>query len=212
VAVILEAFDASTWPSQPEQWAHNARRSVEVGSGRAKVRVIAVFAANALNHCPNLGENDLCGIYHERPLVCRIYPMEINPFITLRPEHKGCPPEAWQQGEVLFTDRIVDPALQRQVNQSRQADRDDARAKVAVCEALGLTVAAWKEDALAVYLPDRVQLADAIARQDAGLAAAPAACWRVRVDTPGLSERLAVAGVALAPAAAAAGYTFYPLK
>lgn len=197
VAVILEAFDESTWTSQPRQFAHSAQRAVEVTSGAAQIRVVAVFAGNALVQCQSLREDGLCGIYEERPLVCRIYPMEINPFIALRPESKICPPEVWEQGEVLFTDRIVDPVLADQVERSRQADRDDAQAKISVCEAMGLSVAAWKGNAMAVYLPDRVLLTEAIRHYDAGIAAPARQEWRVRVDAPELRHQLHQAGVAL---------------
>jgi Fe-S-cluster containining protein len=197
VAVVLEAFDESTWPSQPRQYAHSAQRAVEVTSGDARIRVVAVLAGNALAQCPNLGEDDRCGIYEERPLVCRIYPMEINPFIALRPESKICPPQVWEEGEVLFTDRIVDPVLADQVERSRQADRDDAQAKIAVCEAMGLNVAAWKGNALVVYLPDRAHLLEAISRHDAGIAAPASPDWKIRVDDHELRQQLHETGVVL---------------
>lgn len=98
-------------------------------------------------HCsngPSLGDDDRYGIYEERPLVCRIYPMEINPCIALNPENKACPAEVWEQGEVMFIDRIVDPELADQVERSRQADSDDAQAKITVCGIIGLSVAAWE--------------------------------------------------------------------
>lgn len=197
VAVILEAFDESTWALEPRQFAHSAQRAVEVTSGDARIRVVAVLAGNALQQCQNLGEDDRCGIYDERPLVCRIYPMEINPFIVLRPENKICPPEVWEEGEILFTDRIVDPALADQVERSRQADRDDAQAKIAICEAMGLNIAAWKGNALAVYLPDRAQLFEAIRSYDTGIAAPVHPDWKVRVDAPALRQQLHQVGVAL---------------
>ncbi len=123
--------------------------------------------------------------------------MEINPFITLRPADKICPPEVWEAGDILFTDRVVDPILADQIERSRQADRDDAQAKIQVCEALGMNVAAWKGHALAVYLPDRTQLFEAISRYDGGSVAPARADWKVRVDTPVLREQLGQAGVAL---------------
>jgi hypothetical protein len=156
-----------------------------------------VLAGNALQQCPSLGEHDRCGIYEERPLVCRIYPMEINPFIALNPENKACPPEVWEQGEVLFTDRIADPVLADQVERSRQADRDDAQAKIAVCEAMGLSVAAWKGNALAVYLPDRTSLLEAIHHYDLGMRTPTSHDWKIRVDDPELQQQLQAAGVAL---------------
>lgn len=197
VAVILEAFDESTWQSDPRQYAHSAQRAVEVASGDARIRVVAVLAGNALSQCPSLGEDERCGIYEQRPLVCRIYPMEINPFIALNPENKACPTEVWEQGEVLFTDRIVDPVLADQVERSRQADRDDARAKIAVCEAMGLSVAAWKGNALAVYLPDRASLLTAIDHYDIGMRAPTSHDWKIRIDDPELRQQLQAAGVAL---------------
>lgn len=210
VAVILEAFDESVWPLQPEQYAHSAQRGVEVVSSEAPIRVVAVLAGNALTQCPSLREDNLCGVYEERPLVCRIYPMEINPFIALRPQDKICPPEVWESGEVLFSDRIVDPLLADQVQRSRQADRDDARAKVAVCADLGLNVAAWKGNALAVYLPERTQLQDAIARYDAGREAAISVPWKVRVDDVELRQQLQHSGIALDDGGTG-GYIFHPL-
>jgi Fe-S-cluster containining protein len=197
VAIILEAFDESTWASEPQQFAHSARRAVEVSSGDARIWVVAVLAGNALEQCPSLREDDLCGIYEERPLVCRIYPMEINPYIALNPKCKICPPEVWETGEILFTDRVVDPTLADQIELSRQADRDDAQAKIAVCEAIGLNVAAWKGNAIVVYLPDREQLSETISRYDTGMGAPGLQDWKVRVDAPDLREKLRQVGVAL---------------
>lgn len=137
VAIILEAFEQSIWTAGPQQFAHAAGRAVEVPCGNSHVRAVAVFAGNALVQCQSLGDDGCCGIYEERPLVCRIYPAEINPFIALDRENKICPPEVWEEGEVLFTDRIVDPVLADQIERSRQADREDAQAKIALCEALG---------------------------------------------------------------------------
>jgi Fe-S-cluster containining protein len=196
VAIILEAFEQSFWTAGPQQFAHAAGRAVEVPCGNSHVRAIAVFAGNALVQCPSLGDDGRCGIYEERPLVCRIYPAEINPFIALDPEHKICPPEVWEEGEVLFTDRIVDPVLADQIERSRQADREDAQAKIALCETLGLNVAAWKGNALAVYLPDRPKLAEAITRYDAGKVGHARSNWKVRVDAPALREQLHQVGLA----------------
>ncbi|WP_244509797.1 hypothetical protein [Pseudomonas monteilii] len=75
--------------------------------------------------------------------------MEINPFIALSPEAKDCPSESWEQVNLLGSDR----ELTGQILRSRQADRDDAQLKVNLCEALGITVAAWKGNGLAIYQP-----------------------------------------------------------
>ncbi|WP_439885769.1 YkgJ family cysteine cluster protein [Pseudomonas syringae] len=194
VAVILEAFDHSTY-LDPAHYAHSVKRAAEVISGEARIQVVAVFAGNALTQCPSLGEDNRCGIYEDRPLVCRIYPMEINPFLTLRPEEKVCPPEVWESGDVLFSDRVVDPVLEDQIQRSRQADRDDAGAKIAVCEQMGMNVAAWKGDALAVYLADRVLLRQAIRLVRAGDPGPANVSWKVRADDADLHTRLDLAGV-----------------
>ncbi|MCS4314185.1 Fe-S-cluster containining protein [Pseudomonas sp. BIGb0381] len=196
VAVILEAFDTSAFPL-PEHYNHSVQRAVDVASGEARIQVIAIFAGNALTQCPSLGEDNRCTIYEDRPLVCRIYPMEINPFLTLRPEEKVCPPEVWESGEVLWSDRVVDPVLEDQIQRSRQADRDDAKAKVSVCAALGMSVAAWKGNALAVYLADRAQLQQAISLVRAGGDVPANVSWKVRVDDADLHTRLQGAGVEL---------------
>lgn len=198
VAILLEAFDELHWSSSPEEFAHAKGRAVEVTSGDASIHIIAVFAGNALNGCQNLGDNNLCGIYDERPLVCRIYPAEINPFIPLNSASKVCPPEVWDEGKVLFTDRIIDPLLANQIERSRKADRDDARAKIALCEILGLNVAAWKGSAFTVYLLDREQLLDAFVFYDTLMRVSQLRTdWKVRVDTPVLRQELQQSGVAL---------------
>ena len=194
VAVILEAFDESLWPQEPAKHLHNARRAAEVDSGTAKISVVAIFAGNALTQCPNQDEQGLCGIYEERPLVCRIYPVEISPFVELNPSEKICPPTVWEEGEIIFSDRIVDP-LASQVEQSRHADRADARAKVAICESMGMTVAAWKEDALVVYLPGRDELLAAIQAHDSGFGTSGTGSWSVGVEDAALRKHVSDSGI-----------------
>lgn len=158
VAILLKVFDELYWSLSQQEFAHAKGRAVEATSGDASIHVIARFAGNSLNSYQNLGDNKNRGIYGERPLVCRIYPAEINSFITLNPANKICTPDVWEEGEVLFTVRIIDPALVKHIERSQKADRDDARAKIALCEILGLNVAAWKGNAFTVYLLDREQL------------------------------------------------------
>ncbi|WP_367889644.1 YkgJ family cysteine cluster protein [Burkholderia sp. L27(2015)] len=54
-----------------------------------------------------------CGIYEQRPLVCRIYPAEISPFVELTPMHKACPPDAWTPGlpPLLRAGKLVDAGI-----------------------------------------------------------------------------------------------------
>ena len=210
VSVILEAFNESSWPRSSQEFDHARGRSASVRCGDARIQVIAVFAGKALEQCPNLRSDNLCGIYEERPLVCRIYPMEINPFIALRQDNKACPPEAWESNDILCTDGRADPALEALINQSRQSDQSDASRKVAICAQLGLNVTSWKNNALAVYFPPREKLLEAIYTVKGTPEDYPDCDWQVRVDDLSLREQLASSAVALAVDESTA-YTFHAL-
>jgi hypothetical protein len=62
---------------------------------------------------------------------------------------------------------------------------------------MGLSVAAWKGNALAVYLPDRTSLLEAIHHYDVGMRAPASHEWKIRIDDPELHRQLQAAGVAL---------------
>lgn len=51
-------------------------------------------------------------------------------------------------------------------------------------------------ETLAVYLPDRLQLAEAIARYDAGTVGPARSNWKIRVDAPALRQQLHQVGLA----------------
>ncbi|WP_434570272.1 YkgJ family cysteine cluster protein [Pseudomonas sp. Z3-6] len=198
VAIILEAFSYLTDPEISPEYIHNTSRAAIVNKDKGRLHIIAIFAANALKRCPNLQENNLCGIYEERPLVCRIYPMEINPFIELRKENKICPPESWGNGDILCSDGVANPPLRLLINESKQADVDDAAAKVAICESLGMSVASWKGDGLAVYFPGSEALLAAIQTRNSRQRE-DGYQWKVRTDNAGLREILLAAEIPLAP-------------
>jgi len=185
VAVMLEAFDESLWPDGSPEFTYNVGRSAAVPCASGTLRVTVILAANALPECPNLQQDGLCGIYLERPLVCRIYPMEINPFIRLEPAAKDCPPESWEQGTLLASDQ----GLATLVQQSRQADRDDALRKVALCESLGLTVAGWKGNGLVIHQPSVEDLLAACENIDQNAVPASQA-WQIRADDASLVQYL----------------------
>ena len=165
VIVLIEAFVTDGPGMPPEQREHVLRRSYPVLCGGSEARVSVTFAAFNPGRCRNLDDNDLCTIYESRPLVCRIYPVEINPHIPLRPENKDCPPEAWEQGPELIHGALpVDTALLALVQASRQADRDNIAAKVAICEALGMTTSALKGNGFTAWLPEMTAFAGALAQ------------------------------------------------
>ncbi len=99
--------EADLWPREPPREdlraAHRKRRSFAAFSGSSRVRVTALLVAIVSGPCKNLGEDLKCRIYERRPLVCRIYPAEVNPFIQLNAASKACPPEAWVSGNTLVS-------------------------------------------------------------------------------------------------------------
>ncbi|WP_296231756.1 YkgJ family cysteine cluster protein [Pseudomonas sp. UBA4617] len=187
VVVLIEAF-VTDGPGMPlEQREHVMRRSHPVRCGTGEVRVAVTFAAFNPGRCRNLDDNDRCTIYDRRPLVCRIYPVEINPHIPLRPASKDCPPQAWQQGpELIHGTQLLDAGLQALVHASREADRNDIAAKVQVCQALGMTTSALKGNGFTAYLPDMGAFAAALAQlpEDDG------AAWVLHVEDQALGSSL----------------------
>lgn len=192
VVVLIEGF-VEDGPGMPvEQRDHVLRRSCPVACGEAELWVSVTFAAFNPGRCRNLDDNDLCTIYESRPLVCRIYPAEINPHLPLRPENKDCPPEAWAQGPALIHGQLpVDPQLAALIEASRQADRDDIAAKVAICQALGMTTSALKGNGFTAYLPAMEPFAQALAQVPDDNHAP----WTLHVEAPALAQTLASHGL-----------------
>jgi Fe-S-cluster containining protein len=161
VQVICEAVP---WPTEPppedQKAAHRRRRSFAALSGRVPTQVAVILAGNFDGDCPNLGADMRCGIYERRPLVCRIYPAEINPFIRLEPANKVCPPEAWaQNGPLLQRDgRVEDEAVRDDIASARQYGALDASIKARLCAALKINTAALADEGFVVHSPDRTAL------------------------------------------------------
>ncbi|MGY2230414.1 YkgJ family cysteine cluster protein [Pseudomonas tolaasii] len=163
VIVLIEGFLPNGLGLPVQQREHAERRSVVVPSGNTEAFVAITFAAYNAGRCRNLDADNRCGIYERRPLVCRIYPMEINPHIPLNPGAKDCPPESWEQGPALIVGgELMDAELAELIHRSRQADRDDVQTKEAVCAALGIRTTALKGDGFTAYLPDMNAFAQAI--------------------------------------------------
>ncbi len=163
IIILVEAFLGNGLGLPVNQREHAERRSVVVPSGTTEAFVAITFAAYNAGRCRNLDEDNRCGIYERRPLVCRIYPMEINPHIPLSTATKDCPPESWEQGPALIVGgELVDAQLAELIRRSRQADRDDVQTKEAVCALLGICTTALKGDGFTAYLPDMNAFAQAI--------------------------------------------------
>lgn len=164
LAIFCEAMP---WPVEPEsenlKAAHHKRRSFPVSSGASRVRVTAILVGVISGACRNLDTDLKCRIYERRPLVCRIYPAEISPFIQLNTAAKACPVEAWTAGDVLLVDgRLADSAMQTLVERSRQIDRDDALQKGVLCSNLNIDVSAIADEGFVAHEPDRKSLLAAL--------------------------------------------------
>jgi Fe-S-cluster containining protein len=192
--------EASPWTEALEgepRAVHFKQRSFAVMSGSMPTRVVVMLVANVVGACPNLLPDMRCGIYEDRPLVCRIYPAEINPFVALKRENKACPPEAWakdrpllQRGRVL-----VNNVIARDIEMSRAADFLDAGVKNRLCLALNLTHAALVHESVLVYSPTAQTLLSALALATATDACQePAAQWRFVSDQQETLETLAKSG------------------
>ncbi|KAF0861661.1 YkgJ family cysteine cluster protein [Pseudomonas sp. LD120] len=199
VIVLVEAFLGNGLGLPAQQREHAQRRSCRVLSGDTDAYVAITFAAYNVGPCRNLDENQLCRIYARRPLVCRIYPMEINPHIPLNPLAKECPPESWEQGPALILGgQLVDQELAALIQRSRQADRDDIQLKEAICERLGIRTTALKGDGFTAYLPEMSALANAI---DEVLATPPATSrqpWRFHLSADDIADKVLAAGAHVA--------------
>ncbi|TCK32889.1 putative zinc- or iron-chelating protein [Paraburkholderia sp. BL8N3] len=160
--------DALPWPEEPPednlQAAQKRRRSFAAMSGSMPARVAVILAGTHAGPCPNLQPDMRCGIYEQRPLVCRIYPAEINPFIALTPVHKACPPEAWAPGlpPLMRAGKLVDTGILPLVQQSRDADENDIPIKQQVCALLGIDQAAISNEGFVAHSPDRLDFLAAL--------------------------------------------------
>ncbi|MBV6663043.1 YkgJ family cysteine cluster protein [Pseudomonas yamanorum] len=197
VIVLVEGFLGTGLGLAELQREHAQRRSAIVPSGNTEAYVAITFAAYNAGRCRNLDEDNRCRIYERRPLVCRIYPMEINPHIPLNPGAKDCPPESWEQGPALIVGgELMDKELAELISRSRQADRDDIQAKEAVCGLLGIHTTALKGDGFTAYLPDMGLFAQAI--ELATQEAVPANEWVFHVSGMDIAEQLLDAGARIA--------------
>jgi Fe-S-cluster containining protein len=192
--------EASPWPEALDgepRAAHFKRRSFAVMSGSMPTRVVVMLVANVVGACPNLLADQRCGIYEDRPLVCRIYPAEINPFVTLKPENKACPPEAWSRDQPVLQigGVLMDDVIRQDIDMSRAADVLDADLKSRLCLALNVVDTALVHEAVLVYSPTAETLLSALSiALSTSPCQEPATQWRFVSDQPETIANLAKSG------------------
>lgn len=204
IVILVDGFLEDSHGFDSVQGTHLMRRSRAVHSGTLRPRVMVTFAAHNPGRCRYLQDDNRCGQYESRPLVCRIYPAEINPSIALNPAGKDCPPEVWGDGPLLIhRERGVDPSVNALIEQSRQADRDDIARKVAICERLGIHVSAIRGNGFTAWLPDGQQWLQALA--SVGEEAEPQVQWAFEVSGEHLAGALSELGLRLGDSASHSG-------
>ena len=212
VIVLVEAFLGNGLGLPAQQREHAERRSAAVRSGESEAYVAITFAAYNVGPCRNLDEDNRCRIYERRPLVCRIYPMEINPHIPLNTAAKECPPESWEKGpDLIVGGELVDRELSELIQRSRQADRNDILMKDAICALLGIRTTALKGDGFTAYLPDMTEFAAIIDDLAGQTLPQWGSEWRFHVSGDDIAEQVLAAGAQVA-ADAQAHYSFISLR
>ncbi len=201
--ILVEAFLDNGYGVQDVQRDHAQRRSLRVRCGGTHAHVAITFAVFNPGRCRYLTQDNRCGIYEHRPLVCRIYPVEINPHIQLRREFKDCEPETWDEsGPLIYRNGLlVNGELSSLVERSRQADRDDIGTKAEICRRLGIDVTALKGDGFATYLPKTEKLLAAMHDvMDETCDVPPDETlqdWSLHVSRADIAERLATMNAAI---------------
>jgi Fe-S-cluster containining protein len=189
VQIICEAVP---WPAEPGAddlaAAHRRRRSFATLSGALPTRISVILAANFSGACPNLEADMRCAIYERRPLVCRNYPAEINPFIRLDPAKKACPPEAWTEDQPLLLrdGRVMSDPIRQNSQLARDTEALDVQVKRRLCSALNVNAAALANEGFVVYSPQRAVLLTALRRAIDDSDQTPEGGWRYisnRFDT-----------------------------
>lgn len=197
--------------------AYRRERRFAARSGDLAILVQVVLVARFEGACPNLRPDLRCGIYDERPNVCRIYPAEVVPGLELRVGAKLCPPEAWSDRQPPFLshdDRVLDPVTQAAIHAARDAGVRDLGILRSLVTALGIDVAALENEGFAVWTIDPAQLADALRTAvrtgdtDAPMVTSEWHFLAPRVET---AELIASTGATIASPDPASRFAYLPL-
>jgi Fe-S-cluster containining protein len=160
--------DAVPWAVEPDSTnamaLHKRSNSFAARSGTLPVRIVAILTASHNGPCPNLRDDMRCGIYEDRPMVCRIYPAEVNPFMQMDINAKACPPEAWTPDKPVLSrsGQWVSDELRALMMRSRRETAADAQRKAVICSSLQINTAAFATEGFMIHRPRLDQLLDAL--------------------------------------------------
>lgn len=173
VQVICEAIP---WVQEPDPAntvaTHKRTLSFAAMSGQLPIRVLVYLVASFHGPCPNLGVQNQCEVYPSRPLTCRIYPAEVNPFVAIDPDRKACPPQAWEAKVPLMTD-----ALYADVRAFRQRSVAEVEHKAWLCKQLGICTSAISNQGYAIHTPAQTDLLQLLLTATTPDGAAPDNSW-----------------------------------
>ena len=171
-------------------------RAFPARSGGVPVHVSVTLAAQFEGACPNLAADLRCTIYQDRPLACRIYPAEFNPFVPVDRARKGCPPEAWgiagiDEHPLLLRDgEPAERGLQSDVSAMRASASADVETKAALCTLLGIHAAALANEGLLVFRPTPEDLRDTLVRARSHPSSRAATDWTVVTNRRSTADTL----------------------
>lgn len=166
--VVEILSEAVPWPVEPDSTnamaLHKRSNSFAARSGTLPVRIVVILTASHTGPCPNLRDDMSCGIYEDRPMVCRIYPAEVNPFMQIDIKLKACPPDAWTPDKPVLSrsGRWVSDELRALMMRSRQETAADSQCKAAICSSLHINTAALASEGFMIHRPRLDQLLDAL--------------------------------------------------
>jgi Fe-S-cluster containining protein len=202
VQLLCEAIPWLAEPADDDLPGRYKRdRAFPATSGTLPVRITVLLVAAFEGGCPNLRADMLCGIYAERPTVCRIYPAEISPFVALAPKEKACPPEAWAETTpfLLRDGAVVDDETAALIARARHAAIAGVEVKARLCARLGIAEAALVNEGFAVHTPDGAVMGEALAWARSA-PDGPSEPWRIVSNRKATLTMLADAGAEGVPA------------
>ncbi len=181
IEILCLATPASSGPDAADPAAlHHWNTSFPATCGALPVRIKLVLAAQLGAACPNLQPDLGCAIYEDRPQACRIYPAGLDPFSTVDPGQKRCPPDAWAPAYPAFLrdGACIDESYRHNQDRFHAAAMADVRFHQDLCETLNIRHAALSGEGCVIHRPSASSVLAALTQcSEAGPGPAPS--WTI---------------------------------